>query len=136
QRQRSPVFRGAMVGDNGFLAVVEESGGNLLNLRKGDSLPNGAGVVEDVTLDYMSFRTPERELRKILLGQNLRGAVPEPEAVVSTDAGPAGEAATRPGDAATAAPPAAAPVTSGGGDISLEEIRRRMMQRRQQQGGR
>jgi hypothetical protein len=80
-RNYTPVFIGALAEDAGyFVAFIEDpASGKMMTLIEGDPLPNNAGTIKNIALDYIetSSVTPGGPDKKIMIGQTILGGVAE-----------------------------------------------------------
>jgi hypothetical protein len=116
-----PVLVGIVRDDLGFVAAFEwPDSGKIVQVHAGEQLPDKAGTVVEITLDYLDFiaspaPAPGQPARRIQVGRNLQGV----DALL-----PSSTAATQPADAAATA---AAPGSADGDDL-LARMRRRRQQ--------
>jgi hypothetical protein len=116
-----PVFIGTVLEDDGFVGFIESpDSGQLLQIHRGDKLPNGAGSVAELTLDYLEIApdpaSPQLPPKRIVVGQTLLGAAPVLPAASTEPSGAEGAATTT------------APASSGAADSLIERLRRRRQQ--------
>lgn len=129
----APVFKGAVLEDAGFAGFVENlDTGEMLVVRVGDALPNGAGTVADLTLDYMDISgngaAAGTVTKRINVGEDFSGAAPTAVTTVAPVATTEGSG----GSGGTAGPASTAPAATGG---AVDDVAERMRRRRQQQLG-
>jgi hypothetical protein len=117
---QTPVFIGTVLEDDGFVGFIESpDSGQLVQIRRGDKLPNGLGTVAELSLDFVDV-APEGDAqaapRRVAIGQNLLGGVPAAPAATTQAAGAEGAATST------------APASSGGTNDLIERLRRRRQQ--------
>ncbi|MGN6368723.1 MAG: hypothetical protein ACTHN5_10710 [Phycisphaerae bacterium] len=137
----TPVLIGAMLEDDGYVAfIVDPKSREIVSVRAGDVLPNGAGTVKDITLDYITTEHGSgKPVTKVAIGQNILGGTAEfpngndASAENAEAAGPStqGGAASSAGSGAQSGQPSGPP--SSGGNV--EDIAERLRKRRMQQLG-
>lgn len=70
----APIFTGVLDEQSEFQAFLEDSRTGRLSLVKiGQTIPQGR--IEEITLDYLTLRTSDGQLRKVTLGRTLTGEV-------------------------------------------------------------
>jgi hypothetical protein len=127
-----PVLVGVVLEDDGYVAFLEDPvSTKLTQLRLNDVLPNNAGVVTNVTLDFIEYSAPHsHEAQRVLIGQNLAGVETSLSSGSASNTAEPGAGSDSTGSSAaagtTSATPSAAP--SGGSDSVLERLRRRRQQ--------
>jgi len=141
RRSYVPVLVGVMLEDDGYVAfIADPSSNDIITVRPGDALPSSAGVVKDVTLDYIeTVATADKPIKRVLVGQNILGGVAEyPDANAGDGSGDAGATATSAstdntagdnnngGSSASPAPSGPAPTGNSPDDIA-ERLRRRRL---------
>lgn len=87
---RSPVLIGIVREPDHIVAVFEHpSTGQITQARLGEPLPEGAGLIESMTLDYLEARpSPDATPIRIAIGQDLKGSTTQLQATTTSTTGP------------------------------------------------